>query len=50
MPEAYAAETFCALDVQVPFEGIRGRARAPHEQDRTTVEFYTEVVTVYQER
>jgi hypothetical protein len=33
-----------------PFEGIRGRARGPREQNRTVIEFYTEVVTVYQER
>jgi hypothetical protein len=50
MLEAYASETFLALDVQVPFEGIRGRARGPREHDRTALEFYTEVVTVYQER
>jgi hypothetical protein len=50
LPVAYASETFFALDVEVPFEGIRGRARGPREQDRTMIEFYAEVVTVYQER
>lgn len=33
-----------------PFEDIRGRPRGPREQDRTMIEFYAEVVTVYQER
>lgn len=50
MPVAYASEMFFGLDVQVPFEGVRGRPRGPREQDRTMIEFYAEVVTVYQER
>ncbi len=33
-----------------PFEHIRGRPRGPREQDRTMIEFYAEVVTVYPER
>ena len=34
----------------VPFEDIRGRPRGPRAHDRTMIEFYAEVVTVYQER
>jgi alpha-ketoglutaric semialdehyde dehydrogenase len=34
-------------DVHVPFGGIKGSGFGPHEQGRTAMEFYTEVVTVY---
>jgi aldehyde dehydrogenase (NAD+) len=36
-------------DVHVPFGGIKGSGWGPHEQGRAAVEFYTEVVTVYQD-
>jgi aldehyde dehydrogenase (NAD+) len=36
-------------DVHVPFGGIRGSAFGPHEQGRAALEFYTDVVTVYQD-
>jgi alpha-ketoglutaric semialdehyde dehydrogenase len=36
-------------DVHVPFGGIKGSGFGPHEQGRAAVEFYTEVVTVYQD-
>jgi hypothetical protein len=36
-------------DVHVPFGGIKGSGFGPHEQDRAALEFYTEVVTVYQD-
>jgi aldehyde dehydrogenase (NAD+) len=36
-------------DVHVPFGGIKGSGFGPHEQGRTALEFYTEVVTVYQD-
>jgi acyl-CoA reductase-like NAD-dependent aldehyde dehydrogenase len=36
-------------DVHVPFGGIKGSAFGPHEQGRAAIEFYTEVVTVYQD-
>jgi hypothetical protein len=51
MPVAYASEMFFGLDVQVPRSKTSGgRPRGPREQDRTMIEFYAEVVTVYQER
>jgi hypothetical protein len=49
MPEAYASETFFGLDVQVPRSKASGVGLGG-EQDRTMIEFHTEVVTVYQER
>jgi acyl-CoA reductase-like NAD-dependent aldehyde dehydrogenase len=36
-------------DVHVPFGGIKGSGFGPHEQGRSAMEFYTEVVTVYQD-
>jgi alpha-ketoglutaric semialdehyde dehydrogenase len=36
-------------DVHVPFGGIKGSGWGPHEQGRAALEFYTEVVTVYQD-
>jgi alpha-ketoglutaric semialdehyde dehydrogenase len=36
-------------DVHVPFGGIKGSGWGPHEQGRAAREFYTEVVTVYQD-
>ncbi|MBA2641490.1 MAG: aldehyde dehydrogenase family protein [Actinobacteria bacterium] len=36
-------------DVHVPFGGIKGSGWGPHEQGRAAIEFYTEVVTVYQD-
>ena len=36
-------------DVHVPFGGIKDSGFGPHEQGRTALEFYTEVVTVYQD-
>jgi aldehyde dehydrogenase (NAD+) len=36
-------------DVHVPFGGIKGSGYGPHEQGRAAMEFYTEVVTVYQD-
>src|SRR5262249_44743464 len=36
-------------DVHVPFGGIKGSGYGPHEQGRAAIEFYTEVVTVYQD-
>jgi aldehyde dehydrogenase (NAD+) len=36
-------------DVHVPFGGIKGSGFGPHEQGQATLEFYTEVVTVYQD-
>jgi alpha-ketoglutaric semialdehyde dehydrogenase len=36
-------------DVHVPFGGIKGSGFGPHEQGRTAIEFYTEVVTVYED-
>jgi alpha-ketoglutaric semialdehyde dehydrogenase len=37
-------------DAHVPFGGIKGSGYGPHEQGRAALEFYTEVVTVYQDR
>jgi acyl-CoA reductase-like NAD-dependent aldehyde dehydrogenase len=36
-------------DVHVPFGGIKGSGWGPHEQGRAAREFYTELVTVYQD-
>ncbi len=36
-------------DVHVPFGGIKGSGWGPHEQGRAALEFYTQVVTVYQD-
>jgi acyl-CoA reductase-like NAD-dependent aldehyde dehydrogenase len=36
-------------DVHVPFGGIKSSGFGPHEQGRAALEFYTEVVTVYQD-
>jgi acyl-CoA reductase-like NAD-dependent aldehyde dehydrogenase len=36
-------------DVHVPFGGIKGSGFGPHEQGRAAMEFYTEVVTIYQD-
>ncbi|MDQ2968040.1 MAG: aldehyde dehydrogenase family protein [Actinomycetota bacterium] len=36
-------------DVHVPFGGIKRSGFGPHEQGRAALEFYTEVVTVYQD-
>ncbi|GIU94357.1 MAG: putative aldehyde dehydrogenase YcbD [Gaiellaceae bacterium] len=36
-------------DVHVPFGGIKGSGWGPHEQGRAAIEFYTDVVTVYQD-
>ena len=36
-------------EVHVPFGGIKGSGFGPHEQGRAAIEFYTEVVTVYQD-
>jgi aldehyde dehydrogenase (NAD+) len=36
-------------DVHVPFGGVKGSGWGPHEQGRAAIEFYTEVVTVYQD-
>ncbi|MGH3018096.1 MAG: aldehyde dehydrogenase family protein [Gaiellaceae bacterium] len=36
-------------DVHVPFGGIKGSGYGPHEQGRAALEFYTDVVTVYED-
>ena len=36
-------------DVHVPFGGVKGSGFGPHEQGRAAIEFYTEVVTIYQD-
>ena len=36
-------------DVHVPFGGIKASGFGPHEQGPAAVEFYTEIVTVYQD-
>lgn len=36
-------------EVHVPFGGLKGSGFGPHEQGRAAMEFYTEVVTVYQD-
>jgi alpha-ketoglutaric semialdehyde dehydrogenase len=35
-------------DVHVPFDGTKASGVGPHEQGRAALEFYTEVVTVYE--
>jgi aldehyde dehydrogenase (NAD+) len=37
------------LDVHVPFGGVKNSGFGPHEQGRAALEFYTEVVTVYED-
>jgi aldehyde dehydrogenase (NAD+) len=37
------------VDVHVPFGGIKGSGYGPHEQGRAALEFYTDVVTVYED-
>jgi alpha-ketoglutaric semialdehyde dehydrogenase len=37
-------------DVHVPFGGVKGSAWGPREQGREAMDFYTEGVTVYEER
>jgi acyl-CoA reductase-like NAD-dependent aldehyde dehydrogenase len=36
-------------EVHVPFGGIKSSGFGPHEQGRAALEFYTEVVTIYQD-
>jgi aldehyde dehydrogenase (NAD+) len=36
-------------DPHVPFGGLKESAWGPHEQGRAAIEFYTEMVTVYQD-
>jgi alpha-ketoglutaric semialdehyde dehydrogenase len=36
-------------DVHVPFGGLKGSGWGPHEQGRAAIEFYTELVTIYQD-
>jgi alpha-ketoglutaric semialdehyde dehydrogenase len=36
-------------DVHVPFGGVKNSGFGPHEQGRAAMEFYTEVVTVYED-
>lgn len=36
-------------EVHVPFGGMKSSAWGPHEQGRAAIEFYTEIVTVYQD-
>ncbi len=36
-------------DVHVPFGGIKGSGFGPHEQGRAALEFYTDVITVYED-
>ena len=36
-------------EVHVPFGGIKASGFGPHEQGRSALEFYTEIVTVYQD-
>jgi len=36
-------------DVHLPFGGIKGSSFGPHEQGRAALEFYTEVITVYED-
>jgi aldehyde dehydrogenase (NAD+) len=35
-------------DVHVPFGGVKASGHGPHEQGRAALEFYTDVVTVYE--
>jgi aldehyde dehydrogenase (NAD+) len=34
-------------EVHVPFGGIKQSGFGPHEQGRSAIEFYTELVTIY---
>jgi aldehyde dehydrogenase (NAD+) len=36
-------------DVHVPFGGVKASGFGPHEQGRAAIEFYTEVVTIYED-
>ena len=36
-------------EVHVPFGGMKASAWGPHEQGRAAIEFYTEIVTLYQD-
>jgi alpha-ketoglutaric semialdehyde dehydrogenase len=36
-------------DVHVPFGGIKGSGYGPHEQGRAAREFYTDVITIYED-
>ncbi len=36
-------------DVHVPFGGVKGSGYGPHEQGRAALEFYTDLVTVYED-
>jgi aldehyde dehydrogenase (NAD+) len=36
-------------DVHVPFGGVKASGFGPHEQGRAAIEFYTELVTVYED-
>ncbi len=36
-------------DVHVPFGGVKSSGFGPHEQGRAAIEFYTELVTVYED-
>ncbi len=36
-------------DVHVPFGGIKGSGFGPHEQGRAALEFYTDLITVYED-
>jgi aldehyde dehydrogenase (NAD+) len=36
-------------DVHVPFGGIKGSGYGPHEQGRAALEFYTDLLTVYED-
>jgi aldehyde dehydrogenase (NAD+) len=37
------------VDVHVPFGGIKGSGFGPHEQGRAAMDFYSEVVTIYED-
>jgi acyl-CoA reductase-like NAD-dependent aldehyde dehydrogenase len=41
--------TTTGADVHIPFGGIKASGWGPHEQGRAAIEFYTELVTVYQD-
>ena len=41
--------TTTGADVHVPFGGIKTSGWGPHEQGRAAIEFYTELVTIYQD-
>jgi alpha-ketoglutaric semialdehyde dehydrogenase len=36
------------VDVHVPFGGVKASGFGPHEQGRAALEFYSDVVTVYE--